>query len=95
MSKKIQDKNGKTIKLGDVLKETIHGPSSEVLGHVITQVVKYKSSINRKIIADNGGVGFLTKGNTCPVHGNLENIEIIGTNQHAIPVEVMTGLETK
>ena len=86
----MKDRNGKNLKVGDIVQEDIYTTVGDKIGSIIFVVKgKYRGVYTKEIIADNGGVGFLLKGG----RGNLMNtcqkdIEVLGTNYQAKGVKL-------
>ena len=78
----MKDKKGQQLHIGDVIREDIYTIIGEKIGSVLSVIKNSrKDGVVKEIIADNGGVGYLIKGNRGKVkEGKNEHITRIGYN---------------
>ena len=79
-NKTYKDKNNKVIKLHDICKEDIYMKSGEKIGEIIVRIVKHEGIPSKKVIADNGGVGYILKNSYAPLKENNPYLRVIGYN---------------
>jgi len=84
----MKDKDGQKLHIGDIISEDIYTVFGKKVGEIICVIKKIKKEIIKEVIADNGGIGFILKGQRAKLlRSDLEKIKRIGYNYEAKAIE--------